>query len=87
MNAVRPSFAKGVRFRETAEGAAMLLIPEGVLMLNGSAAATLALVDGQRSIDDIVDALTAAYDVPPEQARAEVTELFERLALRQFLTL
>jgi pyrroloquinoline quinone biosynthesis protein D len=84
---VRPSFAKGVRFRTTPDGAALLLVPEGALTLNGSAAAALELVDGSRTIDDIAAALVQQFDVTEEDARRDVDELLSRLAQRQFVVL
>ena len=40
----------------------VLLIPEGVVRLNRTAAEVLELCDGERSFDDIVGALSARYD-------------------------
>jgi pyrroloquinoline quinone biosynthesis protein D len=40
----------------------MLLIPEGVVRLNPTAAAVLELCDGERSVDDIVSTLSARYE-------------------------
>jgi coenzyme PQQ biosynthesis protein PqqD len=85
MAAQRPAFGKGVRMRHEPDGSAMLLVPEGALALNAAAAATLSLVDGTRTVDDIVAALVAQFDVTPEQARADVEALFERLCERRLL--
>jgi pyrroloquinoline quinone biosynthesis protein D len=81
----RPRFGKGVKLRHDADGVAMLLVPEGALVLNPPASAALELVDGERSIDEIVAAVVARFDVTLERAHADVHELFERLALRGFL--
>jgi pyrroloquinoline quinone biosynthesis protein D len=40
----------------------VLLIPEGVVRLNPTAAEVLGLCDGERSLDDIVGALSARYN-------------------------
>ena len=40
----------------------VLLIPEGVVRLNPTAAEVLELCDGERSLDDIVGALSARYE-------------------------
>jgi pyrroloquinoline quinone biosynthesis protein D len=40
----------------------MLLIPEGAVRLNTTAAEVLELCDGQRSLDEIVGALSTRYD-------------------------
>jgi pyrroloquinoline quinone biosynthesis protein D len=87
MTTARPSFAKGVRFRAMPDGSALLLVPEGALMLNGSAAAALELVDGSRSLDDITAALVEQFEVSEDEARSDVDALFTRLAERQFVVL
>lgn len=87
MTIARPSFAKGVRFRAGADGSAFLLVPEGALTLNGSAAAALELVDGTRTLDDIAAALVEQFEVTQDEARSDVNELFSRLAERQFIVL
>ncbi len=63
----------------------MLLVPEGALVLNGVAAVALDLVDGTRSLDQIVETITSDFDVPAERARADLQALFERLAERGFV--
>ena len=40
----------------------MLLVPEGVVRLNPTAAEVLELCDGERSLDEIVDTLSVRYD-------------------------
>jgi pyrroloquinoline quinone biosynthesis protein D len=84
---VRPAFERGVRLRPADDGGAMLLVPEGAVTLNASAAAALALVDGQRTLDEIVTALCSRFDVAEARARDDVTALFERLRLRRMLVL
>lgn len=82
----RPAFGKGVRLRYEDDGTAMLLVPEGALVLNPAAIAALSLVDGVRTVDDIVAQLVLQFAVGSEQARSDVAELFERLAERRLLT-
>ena len=84
-NAQRPAFGKGVRLRNETDGTAMLLIPEGALVLNAAAAAALSLVDGSRTVDDIIAELTVRFDVSHDQAREDVDSLFERLQARRLL--
>ena len=83
----RPAFERGVRLRTEDDGSAMLLIPEGAIKLNATAAATLSLVDGRRTLDDIVAALCTRFDVADEHARGDVVTLLERLQLRRMLLL
>lgn len=85
MSSPRPALGKGVRLRREDDGSAMLLVPEGALVLNAPAAAALALVDGARTVDEIVTELVGQFDVTHEQARAGVDALFERLSERRLL--
>lgn len=86
MNAAdRPRFGKGVKLRLEADGEAMLLVPEAALMLNPAAAAALELVDGTRTVGEIVEAVVDRFEVEPAQARDDVSALFDRLAARGFL--
>lgn len=62
-----------------------MLVPEAALVLNRSAAVALELVDGKRTLREIVEAVVEAFDVEAEQARKETGELFDRLADRGFL--
>lgn len=80
-----PKLGKGVRLRRDPDGSTMLLVPEGVLVLNSPAAAALELVDGNRRLSEIVAAVVERFDVTPARAEAELTELFERLTQRGFV--
>jgi pyrroloquinoline quinone biosynthesis protein D len=60
---MRPRLATGARLRyDEVREEHVLLVPEGVVRLNPTAAEVLELCDGQRSLDDIVGALAARYD-------------------------
>lgn len=63
----------------------MLLVPEAALVLNRSAAVALELVNGKRSLAEIIDAVAEQFDVAPERAREDLDDLFDRLAERGFL--
>ena len=58
----------------------LLLIPEGAVRLNPSAAEVLELCDGERSVDDIVGALSARYE--GADLRADVLELVDAMTQR-----
>jgi pyrroloquinoline quinone biosynthesis protein D len=77
----RPQLAKGVRLQwDPVREQHVLLFPEGALALNGTAAAVLELCDGDRTVDDIVERLSAEYedaDVGPD-----VREVLGRIAER-----
>lgn len=57
-----PRFRRGFRFQwEPAQESYVLLYPEGMVKLNGSAGAILNEVDGQRSMADIAASLERQF--------------------------
>ncbi len=57
-----PALNKMFRFQwEKAQDCYVLLYPEGMIQLNGPAGEILALVDGERSVQDIIDTLQAKF--------------------------
>jgi pyrroloquinoline quinone biosynthesis protein D len=60
-------------------GEPALLYPEGVLMLNPTGAAIVALCDGQRDVAGVIEALAASYNAPAEEIAPDVIEYLERL--------
>jgi hypothetical protein len=63
----------------------MLLVPEGALVLNGCAIAAVELVDGNRTVDDIVARIVEEFEVDEPRARSDVGELLGRLSERGFV--
>jgi pyrroloquinoline quinone biosynthesis protein D len=60
--AERPAIAHGMRVQwEPAQEAHVLLYPEGMVQLNGSAGAILTRCDGQRTVAQIVADLEQTY--------------------------
>ena len=58
----RPRLVTGARLRyDEVREEHLLLVPEGAVRLNPTAAAVLELCDGERSVDDIVGVLAARY--------------------------
>jgi pyrroloquinoline quinone biosynthesis protein D len=58
----RPRLVTGARLQyDDVREEHVLLVPEGVVRLNPTAAAVLELCDGERSLDEIVDTLSARY--------------------------
>lgn len=59
---MRPRLSTGARLRyDEVREEHLLLVPEGAVRLNPSAAAVLELCDGERSVEDIVEVLSARY--------------------------
>ncbi len=50
---------------------------EQVHQLNETASFIWTLIDGERRVDEIVDALCEAYDVPRERAHRDVNDVIE----------
>ena len=78
----RPRLVTGARLRyDEVREEHLLLIPEGAVRLNPTAVEVLELCDGERSLDDIVDALSR----PLRGRRRRATtcaELIDALAQR-----
>jgi pyrroloquinoline quinone biosynthesis protein D len=75
----RPRLATGARLRyDEVREEHLLLIPEGVVKLNPTAAEVLGLCDGERSVDDIAGELSARYD--GADVRDDVIELVDAMA-------
>ena len=75
---MRPRLTTGARLRyDEVREEHLLLIPEGAVRLNPTAAEVLELCDGERSIDDIVAALSARYD--GADLRDDVVELVDAM--------
>ena len=78
---VRPAIARGMRLQwEPAQEAHVLLYPEGMVKLNGSAGAILSRCDGVRTLAEIVADLERAYETSglAEEVRAFVTMALEK---------
>jgi pyrroloquinoline quinone biosynthesis protein D len=77
----RPRLVTGARLRyDEVREEHQLLIPEGVVRLNPTAAEVLELCDGERSIEVIVGELSARYD--GADLRGDVQELVDAMAQR-----
>jgi pyrroloquinoline quinone biosynthesis protein D len=77
----RPRLVTGARLRyDEVREEHVLLVPEGVVRLNPTAAEVLELCDGERSLEDIVGALSARYD--GADVRDDVRELVDAMAQR-----
>ncbi|MGH3718392.1 MAG: pyrroloquinoline quinone biosynthesis peptide chaperone PqqD [Pseudonocardiaceae bacterium] len=79
----RPRLRRGVRTgTDPLSGETVLLFPEGVLMLNETAAAVVRQCDGSRSVAEVVRALSEVYD---DVAVEDVLSLLRDLLMQQLL--
>jgi len=63
-DSAKPAVARGLRLQwEPAQEAHVLLYPEGMVKLNGSAGAIMSRCDGVRTVAEIVADLERAYGV------------------------
>jgi pyrroloquinoline quinone biosynthesis protein D len=77
----RPRLMTGARLRyDEVREEHVLLVPEGAVRLNPTAAEVLDLCDGERSLDDIVGTLSARYE--GADLGADVRELVDAMAQR-----
>ncbi len=80
-----PRLRRGFRFQwEPAQQAHVLLYPEGMVKLNGSAGAILGEVDGKRDVEAIIADLQRQFpDVP--SLDADVREFLNDAAQRHWI--
>ena len=77
----RPRLVTGARLRyDEVREEHVLLVPEGAVRLNPTAAEVLELCDGERSLDDIAGALSERYQ--GADVRGDVVELVDAMAQR-----
>jgi coenzyme PQQ biosynthesis protein PqqD len=86
--AARPCLARGVRLRgDSVTREAALLYPEGVLLLNGTAAAVVELCDGNRTLSEIVAALASRYAGRADTLLSDVADYVRDLRRRGLVTM
>ncbi|MBV9007513.1 MAG: pyrroloquinoline quinone biosynthesis peptide chaperone PqqD [Solirubrobacterales bacterium] len=77
----RPRLVTGARLRyDEVREEHLLLVPEGAVRLNPTAAEVLALCDGERSLDDIVGVIAGRYD--NADVGGDVRELLDAMTNR-----
>ena len=77
----RPRLVTGARLRyDDVREEHQLLIPEGVVRLNPTAAEVLGLCDGERSLDDIAGVLRDRYE--GADVKDDVSELLDGIGER-----
>ena len=78
---VVPRFGAGVKFRfDDVRSAWVLLAPERLFMPDEHAVEILKLVDGERTVGAIADALATRFEAPRDVIMADVAALLQDLA-------
>lgn len=81
----RPRVGAGFRLQwEPAQNCHVLLYPEGMVKLNGSAGEIMKRCDGQRSVGEIVTELEAAFNA--QGLQGDVLAFVEMAAKQRWLT-
>lgn len=79
-----PRLVTGARLRyDEVREEHLLLVPEGAVRLNPTAAEVLGLCDGERSLEDIIGVLTERYD--GSDLSEDVRELVDAMTQRGLL--
>ena len=80
----RPAVGPGFRLQwEEAQGCHVLLYPEGMVQLNGSAGEIMKRCDGQRTLAEIVNELESAFSA--QNLTADVTGFVALAAGKRWL--
>lgn len=75
-----PRFNRGFRLRrDEVRGSWVVLAPERLFALDDHAAEVLQLVDGKRSIADIITVLAEKFVAPASEIRADVEAMLQDL--------
>ena len=81
-----PTFTAGVRFRyDEVRRAWVILAPERLFVPDEQGVAVLQQIDGQRTLDAIVDELATKYQGPREMIAADVAAMLRSLIEKQVL--
>lgn len=79
-----PRLPRGVRLHfDAARNTHVLLAPERAFHIDEIAASVLGLVDGERTVTDIVKALAAKFDEKPEVIEADVLAMLDELVTKR----
>jgi pyrroloquinoline quinone biosynthesis protein D len=79
VSSARPAIGRGMRFQwEPAQNAHVLLYPEGMIKLNGSAGEIMKRCDGKRTVADITAELERTFAA---QGLAKDVEAFVTMAV------
>ena len=81
-----PRLPRGVRLHfDRVRNSHVLLAPERAFSINAVAASVLRLVDGRRSIRDIVEQLAAEFKAAPATVEKDVIAMLDDLLAKRIL--
>lgn len=81
-----PFLPRGVRMHfDKVRKLDVLLGPERVVMLDAIGKDILSRLDGSRNLEVIASEMSARYDAPPEQVRADVADYLQDLVDKGFV--
>ena len=83
-DASHPRLTIGCHVRKLKNGDTILLLPEGILQLKGTAGEIIRLCDGERTFADILQAMEAQYPSSnPKQIEQQIGSFLNRLLERR----
>lgn len=83
---MRPKLSSRARLQtDKVTGKPILLYPEGVLMLNPTGHAIVALCTGEATFAQIVENLSNRYKISPQEISPQIAEYLNRLRERNLL--
>ncbi len=83
-DASHPRLGIGCHLRKLENGDTILLLPEGILRLKGTAAEIIGLCNGERTVADILRTMQALYpSSDPRQIEQEIGAFLNRLLERR----
>jgi pyrroloquinoline quinone biosynthesis protein D len=84
-DSAQPRFASGCRWGTQGEER-VVLFPEGMIRVQGTGQKILELCDGQRTVEELVTALSAAYSgADPVKIREDVDDFLEALQQKRVI--
>ena len=83
-SSAKPRLAAGGRWSTQGEDR-VVLYPEGMIRLQGTGQAILELCDGERTIDEIVNALGLRFNAPAPKIQEDVSTFLEKLQEKRII--
>jgi pyrroloquinoline quinone biosynthesis protein D len=84
LDSSRPRFAVGCRWGKQGEDRVVLL-PEGMIRLQGTGQSVLELCDGEHTLQQIVETLSKTYSADTAKIREDVATFLEALQQKRIV--